>query len=142
MRIKLVLIVINLFICVQLAAAEELKNNHPNNGNSKDVFSFELHGPIRFLQFLKELPNSLPNHWYIAENVPEGWIKKEGIPYLVEKLDSKEDCANVNSSFSSYRGQRSTIGCEAAYFNHGLSRQTLSSLANFYIHFSRFYTTL
>jgi hypothetical protein len=60
------------------------------------------------------------NAFYTVRALRLDYVKESDIPYLVGLLDSKEPCAHVVLSISSFRGQnRSTVGHEAAYLIEG-----------------------
>lgn len=92
---------------------------------------FKKHDPMQVLEILEKATGD----WVPVSDAPEGWLKAEHIPKLIEKLGSKTSCAGIHSGrdsristvdvkYGPKEKGRSTVGREAAHmilsYRHGL----------------------
>ncbi|VVS95619.1 hypothetical protein [Desulfoluna spongiiphila] len=107
-----------LLLTVMLAScAAKTESKH-----TEDAFEWAHGDPVAFLEFLRIKKND-PCPTFAVAGVPDTWLKKEHIPRLQERLDSREPCANVHSIYSSLRDcDPSTVGHEAAFLIEGFRK--------------------
>ena len=78
-------------------------------------FDWHHFGPLAFLDHLKNRTGRL-----LILGAPEGWIKEDDLPELMNLIDSTEPCPSVRAACSSYIGTgTSTVGNEAAFLIEG-----------------------
>jgi hypothetical protein len=99
----------------EFASIEEVEQGLSGPADYGDVFDWDNHGALDFLEFLRG-----ESGFYTVWGIHPAWVKEDDLPELMELLDSTEPCANVKSALSSYIDvESSTVGNEAAYLIEG-----------------------
>jgi len=87
--------------------------------NNLKEFDWVNQSPLKFLDVLRKEDTTC----YPIFGVKKNWVKKENIPKLMSLIDSKEPCAAVSRTISSYFDFKgSTIGDEAAFIIMGFQK--------------------
>lgn len=107
----------NFKVVLSIAVALVLGCTH--GGGVRAGFDFSRGTPVEFLEHLRSLG---PGQFVTIAEPLTNWVRRENLEELVARLDSREPCAAVVQSYSSYLPRESTVGDEAAFLIEGFRR--------------------
>ena len=88
-----------------------------NESRVENGFDWQNRSPVEFLEFLKTVEGPC----FVVCGLHCGWITESDRAELAQLTSSKESCASVAHSLSSYHPPRSTVGLEAMFLLQGYS---------------------